>query len=295
MRVLVLVTLLLWPSLATAQAHFDVASIKACKPGEIAPGIEAEPSRGKTAASDNSSSSSPGTLNLPCRPLRALVVEAYVDFATGRRAAVQTIRPRIAGAPDWFESDRYAITAKSVGPATQAMMRGPMLQALLEDRFQLKLHHESREASVYELTVAKNGPKIQKTVDGTCVPRDPDQASLPPKAPGGKPWCGTVRYVSSLKTMSGILDGTGVTTAEMAPWLPFDGRPVIDRTGLEGRYDFHLEYLRGGGPPPGDPDPAHAAPPMPAAIQDQLGLKLTPAKGPVDVLVMDHVERPSGN
>ena len=96
--------------------------------------------------------------------------------------------------------------------------------------------------------------------------------------------------------MSGILDGTGVTVAEMAPYFSKGNvAPVIDKTGIEGRFDFHLEYLREGGPPPEDPDPMHAAPPISTAIQEQLGLKLTAGRGPVDVLVIDRAARPSGN
>ena len=199
------------------------------------------------------------------------------------------------GGPAWADSDRYAIVAKAEAPATDAMIRGPMLQALLEDRFKLKVRRDAREVAVYELTVARNGPKMRPTAEGSCVPKDLDQVPLPKEAPGGKPWCSTVKYVSSMRTMTGILDGIGVTVIEMASWLHFDGRPVIDKTGLDGRFDFHLEYLRGGGPPPEDPDPAHAAPSMLTAVQEQLGLKLTPAKGPVEFLVIERAERPAEN
>ena len=94
--------------------------------------------------------------------------------------------------------------------------------------------------------------------------------------------------------MSGILDGVGATMGELAPWLSTGGRPVIDKTGIEGRFDFHREYLRGGGPPPDDPDPAHAAPSIFTAVGD-LGLRLESAKGPVEFLVIDRVERPTEN
>lgn len=126
------------------------------------------------------------------------------------------------------------------------------------------------------------------------MPKDRDAGQLPPSAPEGKPWCSTVKYVSSRKTMSGILDGVGVTTEELAPWLYTEGMRVIDKTGVQGRFDFHLEFSRDGGPPAEDPDPSHAAPPITSAVE-QLGLKMTRAKGPVEFLVIDHVERPSGN
>jgi uncharacterized protein (TIGR03435 family) len=98
-----------------------------------------------------------------------------------------------------------------------------------------------------------------------------------------------------MQTMTGIIDAIGATTAEFAPYLSTGGRDIIDRTGLEGRFDFHLEYARDGGPPRADPDPAHAGPSMFTAVQEQLGLKLESAKGPVEVLVIDHVEHPAGN
>lgn len=170
-----------------------------------------------------------------------------------------------------------------------------MLQALLEARFKLKLRQETKEGAVYELTVAKNGTKMRPIVDGSCVTRDPDQIPLPPKAPDGKHWCSTFNYVSSRRTMTGILDGYGVTAAELAPRLSSDGRPIIDKTGLKGMFDFHLEYQREGGPPPEDTDLAHAAPSVLAAVQEQLGLKLIPARGIIKTLAIDHVEKPSEN
>jgi uncharacterized protein (TIGR03435 family) len=148
---------------------------------------------------------------------------------------------------------------------------------------------------VYDLTVAKGGVKMRRTPEGSCVPRELSQYPQPPKAPGDKPWCSTITYRSSMQTMTGIIDAIGATTAEFAPYLSTGGRDIIDRTGLEGRFDFHLEYARDGGPPPSDPDPAHAGPSMFTAVQEQLGLKLESAKGPVEVLVIDHVEHPAGN
>jgi uncharacterized protein (TIGR03435 family) len=95
--------------------------------------------------------------------------------------------------------------------------------------------------------------------------------------------------------MTGIFDGFGVTTGEIAPHLSEHGLPVIDKTGLDGRYDFHLEYLRDGGPPAADSDPTHAAPPISTVIQQQLGLILKPTRGPIDFIVIDRVEKPSEN
>ena len=280
-------------ALGAAQApKFEVASIKACKPGERTPGAADGGGNGKSAPGPVAQS--PGRLALNCYPLSILIQTAYVEFANGQQGSTRVLPLRIEGGPAWIESDHYASTAKAADAASQTTMRGPMLQALLEDRFKLKIHRESREGAVFDLTVAKGGLKMHPTVEGTCVPRDPLEYPRPPKAPSDKPWCSTISFRSSMQTMTGILDGIGATMAEMAAYLYTDGRDVIDQTGVQGRFDFHLEYLRGGGPPPADPDPAHAAPSIFTAVQ-QLGLRMEAAKGRVDFLVIDHVERPSEN
>jgi hypothetical protein len=234
-------------ALAAAQApKFEVASIKACKPGERTPG--AADGGGNRKSAPGPVAQSPGRLAMNCYPLTILIQTAYVEFANGQQGSTRVLPLPIEGGPAWIESDHYAITAKAA---------------------------------------------MHPTVEGTCVPRDPLEYPRPPKAPGDKPWC-AINYRSSMQTMSGILDGLGATKTEIAGYLFTDGKEVIDKTGVQGRFDFHLEYLRGGGPPPADPDPAHAAPSIFTAVQ-QLGLRMEAAKGPVDVLVIDHVERPSEN
>jgi uncharacterized protein (TIGR03435 family) len=276
---------------------FEVASIKPCKEGEIRPGRNAGGGQGKSSNGDSSRGPSLGYLDLNCYPLRILISFAYVNFVNGQVNTARELGVDIEGGPEWVrsDSDTYAITARAAGPASQAMMRGPMLRALLEERFHLQIRRETREGPVFELTVAKGGVKMRRTPEGSCVPRDLNLYPQPPNAPDGKPWCATINYRSSRQTMTGIIDVIGATTAEMAPYLSTGGRKVIDKTGLEGRFDFHLEYAREGGPPPADADPAHAGPTIFAAVQETLGLKLTPAKGPVTVLVIEHVERPEGN
>jgi uncharacterized protein (TIGR03435 family) len=106
-------------------------------------------------------------------------------------ASIRPVGNRIEGAPGWIESERYRINAKAEGPASLGMMREPMLQALLEDRFKVKVHHETRELPVYALTVAKNGLKVKRTAEGGCTPRDLTQIQTPP-GPGQNPWCGTL-------------------------------------------------------------------------------------------------------
>jgi len=179
-------------------------------------------------------------------------------------------------------------------------MMGPMLQALLEDRFKLRIRRENREVPVYALTLAKGGPKLPAFQEGSCTPVDF------PRVPQPRPEDGCMVL---------IRQGTGSTLALQAPGTSLDGftkllylavdRPVIDKTGIQGLFDFHLEFaqqeatpaFRPGGEPlprPAEPADEPAAPSIFTAIQ-QLGLKLEPAKGPREFLVVDRVERPTGN
>jgi uncharacterized protein (TIGR03435 family) len=173
-----------------------------------------------------------------------------------------------------------------------------MLQALLEDRFKLKAHRETIEVPVYLLTVAKGGLKLEAFKEGACTPRDLSQFPPPPLGPN------SCRFFASMKgpNMSWVVQGA--TVEEFCRIvLPRLDRPVIDKTGLTGRFNFPLEYmpeavsypsLRDGPDRPASPsdDPA-AGPSIFTALQQQFGLKLEPAKGPGDILVIDRVERPS--
>jgi uncharacterized protein (TIGR03435 family) len=234
--------------------------------------------------------STPGRLNLNCQTLGdadrsfpGLIAQAYGLFAGGHRNPPWSIPP-VEGGPAWLKADRYEIVAKAEGDASPDMMNGPMLQALLEDRFKLKVHRDTREIPVYALTVAKGGAKLRPFQEGSCT-----------HCGGG----GTIRGSNF------VLHGQGVTLDEIAKSLGIGlDRPVIDKTGLEGKFDFELEFARDQAMAPAfrDPNqviPAAADPSAGAsiftAIQEQLGLKLEPTKGPGEFLVIDAVERPSGN
>jgi len=170
------------------------------------------------------------------------------------------------------------------------------MQALLEDRFKLKIHRETRQGPVYELTRAKGGSKLKPFQEGTCSPM-PSAPPLPPLPPGQA-------YCHVMVSSGGSLDAEGSALTELSGLLSLIlDRQVIDKTGLAGKFDIHLRFapddLTAGqhGPPPDTPE-AGAGPTGPTvftAVQEQLGLKQLPAKGPIDVLVIDHVERPSEN
>ncbi len=256
-------------------AGFDVASIKlnaACTNGRV---------RG--------SPPSPGTLDMQCTTLENLIRTAYIVFA---HAQPDPKTMEILGAPAWVGSDRYDVMAKARGNATFVEVRGPMLRGLLEERFQLKAHRETKEGPVYALTVAKGGPKFQPTKEGSCVPVDLNH--LPPPPARGEPmpnYCGT----QTLKTNQGrlVLDVHGVSVTDLANGVLSDqlDHRAIDQTGLAGVYDVHLEFAPNSVKAAADSEASSIL----TALTEQLGLKLSASRGPIEVLVIDHVERPSAN
>jgi uncharacterized protein (TIGR03435 family) len=192
------------------------------------------------------------------------------------------LHPRqIAGAPAWLESDKYDIEAQPDGEgAPNDKQWKTMLQKLVADRFKLTFHHDQKELSVYALVVGKNGPKLTKS--------EGDPNGLP-----GLFFSGPGRLSSRNASMGDF--------ASLMQGAVLD-RPVVDQTELKGRFDFPLNWtpdetqFAGFGmktPPPADP--ANAPPGLFTAIQEQLGLKLEATKASVDVLVIDHVEKPSEN
>jgi uncharacterized protein (TIGR03435 family) len=179
------------------------------------------------------------------------------------------------------------------------MMNGPMMQRLLEDRFKLRIHRETREVPVYDLTVAKGGPKLKPADASSCVVRKPGEPL--PQPPPGRP----------LRICGGFYpepDGEhlyGATIADLAAQLSvFSGQDVIDKTGIAGAFDFHFEIdvlklstqfaAPADGARPADALRAFANELMETAIP-ALGLKLVSTKGPGHILVIDSMERPSGN
>jgi len=244
----------------------------------------------------------PGRLSF-CAILVNLIDSAYYHYAGGHLNP-SPIRPPHIGDPSWFESDKYMLNAKAEGNASQEMMRGPMLQALLEERFKLKVHWEAKEVPVYNLTVAKGGPKLQQFKEGSCFLMDPRQG--PPATPNPGPWCSNR---ISRKGSTAVVDWRGLSLDLFARQVLIGvvDRPVIDKTGIAGKFTFHLEFspdqatpalLPGGALDNGQAGPATdpvGGRTVFSAIQEQLGLKLVPAKGPRDFLVIDHVERPSEN
>ena len=201
----------------------------------------------------------------------------------------------IEAGPAWINSERYTIEAKADVVPSQGMMHGPLLRALLEDRFHLKIHRETREIPVYALTVAKGGLKLKPFQEGSCTPIDFDAffAQFPPpllpEPPQGKRYC-TTRGTS--KGLNNLVEAEGMSLDLFTrDYLGRLDRPVINRTGVAGLFNFLLEFAPDDAPAD---DPA-GAPSIFTALQQQLGLKLEASRGPGEFLVIDGVERPSEN
>ena len=171
-------------------------------------------------------------------------------------------RHQVAGGPAWFDGDKYDITAKADGRITNEQLK-LMLQSLLATRFQLTFHRETRELLLYDLVVGKGGPKL----------REVDKAGL------------------GLGLRETRLNGRGATMPTLASSLSDKvGRVVRDKTGLSASISSRSHRA-----PEGAPADDKNLPDLFTAVQEQLGLKLEPAKGPVEVLTVDHAAKPSEN
>ena len=219
----------------TVGPQFEVASIKPSAPGARGPTIY-NPTRERFA-------------------ITAITTKSLIAYAYDVRDF------QVSGGPNWVGSEEYDIVAKPQGEPNNERIQA-MARALLAERFNLTLHHESKEMPVLALVVSKGGPRLQPSV-GTGGP----------EVRGGRG-----RLVARKVTM-------GVLAAQLAGRVL--DRPVLDRTGIAGEFDVSLEWT---------PDErSDRGPSIFTALQEQLGLKLETQRGVVDVLVVDHVERPSPN
>jgi bla regulator protein blaR1 len=247
--------------------EFEAVSIKPNKSGK-------DPSRFHPARG--------GRLTATNVTLRALIQWAYGirDF-------------QLSGEPGWADTERYDVAAKADGNPRFDFLQPTfetMFRSVLADRFKLAVHHQTKELPIYSLVVAKNGPKIHPVDEGDC-----------PEVPTPENPCRSLR-----RTNFAELTGVKAPIGALALMIGVTAdTTVIDKTGLKGSYSYKLNWTPDlPPPPPPGPDnqtvrvpfdPASFAPAISTALQDQLGLKLESGKGPVDILVIDHVERPSEN
>ena len=275
---LALLSALLAAIVASAQPQFDVGSIKPAPPNERNGGYRFDPG-GRTVVSDFT--------------LKNLVMVAWhvQDF-------------QLSGRPPWFDSDsaRYDIEAKAEGNPSEAESRR-MLESLLADRFHLALHHETRELPIYVLVSAKSGVHgagLVPSKEGECTPRPQDFP--PPLEPGLPPYCGFAQRLRRQDTGPPLMQfhGAGITLGILARTLgTVLDRHVEDDTGIGGSYDMTFEYAPDDDLQkrvmPDTPTSDGSLPSLFTALQEQLGLRLEPRKGPIEVLVIDRAERPSAN
>ena len=230
------------------------------------------------------------------------------------RQALQKPDYQVVGAPGWIDTERYSIAAKAPDGTPQGAMTAMMLN-LLKDRFQLATHLETREQPIFHLVVARPdgrlGPDLKATpaeCQATIAERLAASKAAagrggPPPAPPSFPGPNEPLPCGFGRIILGLVAGSGRTIAQIIPMLAdLVGRPVMDKTGLTGLYDFTLKFapegrvvgpfgppLPGAPVPPVDPD----APSLSTALQEQLGLKLESARGPVEVVVIDTFEKPT--
>jgi uncharacterized protein (TIGR03435 family) len=250
----------------SGQPEFEAVSIKPNKSGDVHAIFHPSPG---------------GRLNATNVTAKTLIEWAYGirDF-------------QLSGEPGWADSERFDIAAKADGNPRYDFIKPEletMFRSVLADRFKLAIHRTTKEMPIYSLVLAKNGAKIQAVDEGDC-----------PEVPTPENPC---RSLHSNKF--------GQLTAKKAP-LPalalvlvgFARRMVVDNTGLKGSYSYTLDWTKylqppelppGVVPPPNAFDPASVEPAIATALEEQLGLKLESGKGPVEMIVVDHLERPSEN
>jgi len=280
---------------ANGQPAFDAASIKPAPPPT---------GRGmRVMVNGGPGSRDPGRYTCDNCSLSMLVTAAY------------DIKNYQLSAPGWLDTERFIVLVKIPDKATKEEFR-LMLQNLLAERFKLVIHRDKKEAPIYELVVAKGGPKLKESVEEPPKESDKDTGDDPPPLPpGGRgrgPNVDKDGYPVIPKGCNGcmmIMNGKArlhserQTMKEFADQISYQvGKPVIDATGLKGKYDIDLSFdaggmMRGGGLPPPDANTplgssdSDMGVPIVGAIQAQLGLKLEAKKGQVETIVVDHMEK----
>lgn len=270
---------------AEDRPRFEVASVR--------PNVSGAGTGRMTAEGDRFTAS--------CVPLITIIRWAY---RPPNRVPIFYDPSLVVGLPGWATSDCFDIQAKAEAAVPVEQLQD-MMQGLLEDRFQLKVHREARDASIYQLVVAGGAHKMKLSEDQT-----PPGRPKPVTDPAAPPQRGVtdINIMSSGALMQVTLSGTGIAMDQLANrFQGLIGRTVVDKTGLKGLFDINVQALFD----PPDPSPAlapnvgpqAAAPGPPSwvealvfkAIQDQLGLKLETAKGTSQVLVIERLQKPSEN
>ncbi len=275
--VLIVLSIGAWAVFAqtTARPQFEAASIKSSSGGSV---MNVRPLPGRLTADAS--------------------VQILMQYAYG-------VQPfQVVGASGWMQSDPYRIEATAPANTSRDQMF-LMLQSLLENRFQLKTHREVKDLPVYALAAARSGLKLPAPKEGGCVDSAAEASTewaggrmaAPGEVQSGKAPCGSAELIPGPK--GARMQGSRIAMPELVRRLSMLlDRSVVDRTGYTGQFSLQLDFV------PDDTTPAMPPPPpdsgisglsIPQALREQLGLQLEPAKGPVEVIVVDHAERPSAN
>ena len=276
--------------------RFEAVSVKPCDPNADAGGA-----RGGARPS-------PNRLLIPCLPARGIIRLAFLPGQNPRD------RDRLVGGPDWLDSERFTIEGVADASVPRAMLSGPMFQAVLVERFGLKVRREARAVRAYTLTPSPRGIRVAPLSEADCVQ---SQSPRPPRP--RKPDCDLVTRASTETplTLSRLLERSGqvwidtrgndrvfhalpITMDAFTRFLDsILDRPVTNGTGLKGLFDIRLEFSPDGTFPPVDPALLAADPPRASsiftALEEQLGLRLESTQAPADVIVIESVERPRPN
>lgn len=249
-------------ALASGQ-NFEAASVKPSPTGG-----------GRFTLKGGPGTDDPGRITYSNVPLRIVLLKAY------------DVKNYQLTGPDWLNTLRFDITAKIPEGATEEQFRN-MLRSLLQARFRLTLHRETKEMPIYELLPGKKGVRIKPAA--AISPEGEIATALPGVGPDGFPKLSLPSPGVIIETKNGVarITGNQVSLAKFCETLTVQaGRPVMDRTNLTGTYSFAVYFTPDGAAPSDTPEPN-----LFAALQEQLGLRLEPARGPVEFLVIDHAEK----
>ncbi len=262
---------------------YDTASIKPCE-------VEPVPTGARGTAGGTNATFSPGRFFVPCVTTEQLIYLAYASYGAREDerllnddAGTASNATKIRGGPSWVHSlrDKYSIEATAAGATERTVLMGSMLQSLLEDRFHLKIHRETEEVPLFDLTVAKSGLKLKPMKDGDC-----DPSAAPGTDPSvGKPKCGNLMMAGDTDTTRWSFYGFRLSTlaSQLSRAL---GVHVIDKTGVTDEFIFRFEFRR-------DDATSGDAASVYTALEEQLGLKLEKTKGPRGFIVIDAIDRPT--
>jgi bla regulator protein blaR1 len=280
-----------WQSAAGGKMSFEVASVRRAEPGPfLRPSFEL------------------GVEDTPIPPggrfFASFALIDYIQFAYKIMPAPEQQAAMLAALPQWAKTEYFVIQAEAPGNPTKDQMR-LMMQALLADRFRLRVHFATRVEPVFGLVLVRKGrlgPRIRPHAEGLPCGAPwtpPADRTAPTVAPGGfTPVCGSFDGLEGPNHIfvAGARNATLEQFADYLAWEQDFGKPVVDQTGLSGRFDFTLawtpERQR-----PGDDGAAlySGGPTLIEALKEQFGMKLVPARAPVQILVIDHVEPPTPN